>query len=250
MHFWISYQTTGKFHYKKVRWIYDLCRVICPSGIYSSLKVLQGLKNAGPFSQCTIEPLFEALRKNLKAWLDDFMLHAQTEEQLLHRLEEVISICDEHNLFLSAKKSILFDTSIHWCGRIINKDGYKMDPTNAEGIRTMIPPIAAEELSQFIHCCRWMSTAIPDFAKRSAPLVDVLERAYRKAERRKRNAIKGMKLSELGLAKEQDKAFKYIQSTINVSIKLAFPKEGYAVCIHTYASDRFWSTVVTQTKEQ
>ena len=45
---------------------------------------------------------------NMKAWLDDFNLHATNEEQLLLILERFFEICENYGLFLSAKKCIFF----------------------------------------------------------------------------------------------------------------------------------------------
>lgn len=112
----------------------DLCRIICPKGTYSSSRVLHGLKNAAPCFQYAVEPLFSALRNNLKAWLDDFMLHAKSEDELIDLLERFFEICAAHNLYISAKKFKLFDTQAKWFGRISDREGYRLDPSNAEGI--------------------------------------------------------------------------------------------------------------------
>ena len=41
------------------------------------------------------------------------------------------------------------------------------------------------ELRQYIPCCRWMSTAIPPFEQRLAPLSNILEQTYKRSGRRK-----------------------------------------------------------------
>lgn len=71
----------------------------------------------------------------------------------------------------------------------------------------MKTPVFAEELSQFVHCCRWMWSGIPNFAEVSEPLDEVLENAYKKVGKRKRSAIKGLKVLNLGWGSRQDKAF-------------------------------------------
>lgn len=116
----------------------------------------------------------------MKAWLDDFNFHAKTEEELLTYLDEFFSICAEHNLFLSALKCKCFATKIRWCGRLISGTGYTMDPSRVEGLKDMCVPEPADELCQFVHCCRWMSVSIPDFLPRVASPVDMLEEAYKK----------------------------------------------------------------------
>lgn len=187
---------------------YDACRVVCPIGTYSSTRVLQGLKVATPYFQSTVEPLFSSLRDNMKAWLDDFNIFCKSEQELLSYLAEFFRICKTHNLYLSAKKCHFFAKEIKWCGRIINSKGYKLDPRNAEGLKNMHTPETADELCQFIHCCRWMASAIPDFPNRIAPLTEVLEEAYRKAGSRKKRAIKNMKLCNLSWGTTHEMEFK------------------------------------------
>lgn len=49
----------------------------------------------------------------------------------------------------------------------------------------MEPPLLADELCQFIHCCRWMSEAIHAFTKRSSSLVKTLVKTYTKCWKKK-----------------------------------------------------------------
>lgn len=95
---------------------YDACRIVCPDGVYSSTRALPGLTNATCYFQSTVEPLFHELRANMKAWLDDFNLHAAREDHLLRLLDKFFTICAERNLFLSARKCQFFAREIKWCG--------------------------------------------------------------------------------------------------------------------------------------
>ena len=130
---------------------YGACGIVTPTGVVSSTRVLPGLTNAASHFQSTVEPLFAELRANLKAWIDDFNVHGRDEGHLLSLLERFFAICQESNLFLSATKCVFFTQSVRWCGRIINADGYRMDPANVAGLRDMSLPRTAEELAQFVY---------------------------------------------------------------------------------------------------
>lgn len=227
----------------------DACGIVTPNGVYSSTRVLQGLTNATSHFQGTIEPLFSAIRKNLKAWLDDFNLYAKTEGQMLALLRTFFEICRDHNLFLSAKKCKLFKKEIRWCGRIIGKDGYKMDPSRVSGLRELDLPKYAGELCEYVHCCRWMSIGIPLFAERVSLLTSVLEEAYTLSKKRTKRSIKNIPLSKLSWGDKHIAAFKSIQESLINAVSLSHLKEDYIVCIFTDASIKFWSGVVTQTME-
>lgn len=125
------------------------------------------------------------MQEAFKAWIHDFILYAKTEVDLLKSLDKFMKICRKHNLILSAKKCVFFKEETRWYGRIIDSEGYRMDPQNIEAIRNRSFQITADELCQFIHCCRWMSTCIPDFHRKSEPLMSILEAAYKLAGKRK-----------------------------------------------------------------
>lgn len=79
---------------------------------------------------------------------------------------------------LSATKCQIFAEKIKWCGRIIDEEGYQLHPQNYEDIHCMEFPITADELSQFVHCCWWMSACIPAGHRRMEPLKNILEVSY------------------------------------------------------------------------
>lgn len=155
--------------------------------------------------------------------------------------------CRQHGLFLSAKKCVFFTKAVRWCGRVISKDGIKMDPSRVSALQELDLPQTAGELCQFINCLRWMSNSIPQFAERSAPLVEVLEEAYKKSGRRTKRSIQNMLLQTLSWGDRHVKAFKSLQDTIRSAVSMAFPKANKRICMYTDASDRFWSAVITQT---
>lgn len=151
-----------------------LCGVITPAGAYSSTRVLQGLRNAVAHFQSSIAPLFHDLKHCLKAFPYDFNLFNDSIENQFLSLELFFSICDKHDLFLSAKKCKLtciefFLQEVKWCGRIIDKNGYHRNPTHLQSISYMYILTHADELCQFLNCCRWIKSTIPDFVPLSTP---------------------------------------------------------------------------------
>ena len=228
---------------------YSACGVVCPQGTYSATRALPGLTNATSYFQSTVEPLFQELRSSMKAWLDDFNLHSKTETELLHLLERFFDICSTHNLFLSARKCEFFTKRVRWCGRVINKDGYQLDPARIEGLRAMDVPRTADEVCEFVHSCRWMSLSIPDFARRVEPLVELLEKAYAKSGRRTKRSIKNISLKDLSWGAQHEQTFLDLQESLKKAVAVAFPRPGHTLCVYTDASERFWSGIVSQTTE-
>lgn len=102
------------------------------------------------FFQSSVETLFAPLRDSLKAWLDNFSLHASNEDILLDNLYEFLRICQTKRLFLSVLKCNLFRTKLCWCGRIVSVAGITLDPARISGLQGMETQKTAEELGQFI----------------------------------------------------------------------------------------------------
>lgn len=155
-------------------------------GTFVPTSVLYGSKKASAYCQSTIPPLFETMKHAFKVQMDDFIHYTPTETELLQNLDKFFTTCDNFNLHLSATKSVFHTKKSKRCGRIIDEDGYQLNPQNIEALRTMEAPIVASELCQLIHCRRWMSNCIPDLHRAVKTLDFVLGGTYAKAEKLKK----------------------------------------------------------------
>ena len=214
------------------------CGVVTLTGVCASKRMLPGLSNASAHFQRSVEPCFAELRDNLKAWLDDFNLHANKEEELLQVLQRFFEICEPKNSRLSVIKSVPFSLEIGRCGRIISKDGYKMDPRRLQGLKNISEPTTADELAEFVYCARWMSNSIPSLAERSAPLVDILEQAFKKSGKRTKQSIKKYNLRDLSWGTAHSKAFESIQEILRNAVQMSHVHPSKVTCIFTDASDK------------
>lgn len=64
----------------------DSCEIMSiqtPIGVFTPNRILQGSTDAGNHFQAVTACAFEPLTNNMLQWLDDFLLHARTESQLL-----------------------------------------------------------------------------------------------------------------------------------------------------------------------
>lgn len=224
----------------------QLYSFMTPHGVVQPTRTTQGGCNSAANFQQHVEPRFAELRDNLKAWLDDFLLYSKTELDHLSILRRFFDICRKRNLFISLKKTAFFSNSIKWCGRIIDSDGYRMEPANWETLRTASVPMTADELCQFVHGAIWVSETIPMLHEKIQPLRDILESAYEKPGSRKKKCIKRIPLSTVGWDVTNDKAFEQVREMLCNSVRISFLDTSKILCIHTDASDRFWSAIVTQ----
>ncbi len=52
------------------------------SGVFSTSRTLQGARNSAITFRAKVEPCFAEMHDRLSAWLDDFLLHSKTEDEL------------------------------------------------------------------------------------------------------------------------------------------------------------------------
>jgi len=199
-------------------------RVIQPT------RCTQGAKNCAANFQAKVEPLFYKIRKNMKAWIDDFITHTE----------------NEYGLKISIIKSKFYLELVKWCGGIMDGDGVSYDPRNMSGIQEMSLPINAAELLEFVHCLQWMATAIPDFTHRIEPFRVILEEAYKISGARTKKSVQRIPLSTLSWGTEEETLFREFQLNLQEIVKLSHRDTTKTLCIYTDASDEFWSAVATQ----
>ena len=219
-----------------------------PTGTYAPTRVPQGHQDASSYFQAVTYPLFEAIRAQVLQYLDDFLIHAKNEEQLLSIIEHFLAICSKYNLKIGAKKTNLFLKEARFCGRIISGDGIRFDPRNLETLQSMQQPSSADELSQFVHAVNWMRTSIPNFAEVVAPLRDVLRTSAQKAGKSTKKALAKVALEPLWTP-SCTTAFKTIQESLLNVVTLAHFDASKATCLFTDASDEYWSVIITQTPQ-
>ena len=99
-------------------------------------------------------------------------------------------------------------------------------------------PDNADELAQFIYCCRWMYLQ-SDFIAPTATLTTVLEQAYSKSGKRSNRCIRHIRLRSLSWGLIQVKAFLELQGCcLRNAVQLGHPDRKKVVCVYTDAVER------------
>lgn len=214
-------------------------------GVHTPSRLLQGQTDARNHFQCVTSPISSSVIDKSIRWLDDFLIHATTEEELLRNIQLFFTKCREFGLKLHAKKCELFLKEIKFCGRIIGPDGIRYNPRELDTLLKMQRPGFASDLEHFLCATNWMRKSIPEYSNTNAPLHHLLEECYKKVKKRTERAVRNISLSEQwGIA--HDSAFRQIQAQIVQSIELAHPKAGQRLCLFTDASETHWGSVFTQ----
>jgi hypothetical protein len=211
--------------------------------------MLHGAVNALAHYQSAMDvTLKDFIEKGLViVYVDDLMIMADTEEELITTLIEVITHLWKVGFKISARKAILFAKSVKFCGRIYSAEGVKYDPAAVETVLKLKPPTTADELRSYICTVNWFRLAIPRFAQQVAPLQELLKVALAEARRLNRSKLKGMRLDELGWCEKHNKAFGDMNAVLAGACELAYPPTDneHRVCVYMDASKYHWVAVVT-----
>jgi hypothetical protein len=166
--------------------------------------------------------MMDYINSNIKVWLDDCLLHTKTEDDLLATLDFIFKQCQKYGLKLHASKSVVFATTVRYCGSLITKDGVRFDPKNMEALQTTHEPQNGADLVQYVAAVNWKRSIIHNYTKRVAPLQAALTKVFEgKRHRTKKTAAAVSLLHLWGL--DERSAFNNLRAAIMTSVTLAFP---------------------------
>ena len=60
-------------------------------------------------------------------WIDDFLIYATSEQELLDNMETIFTVCEEVNFRVNAKKSNFYIKEAKFCGKIFSDTGIRFD---------------------------------------------------------------------------------------------------------------------------
>jgi len=168
----------------------EIMSIQTPLGVHTPTRILQGGTDAGNHFQSTISQVFAEMASHLLQWLDDFLMHAASETELLRRLGRFFEVCHDFGLKLHARKTHLFLREVNFCGRIIDSKGVRHDPRSLDTLKNMRTPEVAGDLQRFLCAMGWMRSGIPEYAKTIAPLHNLMEDCYTRAGKRTKRAVR------------------------------------------------------------
>ena len=257
---WFSVLDQGKaYHQGFIRQqSQPLSAFITPWGLYEWVRVPFGLMNAPANFQRFMENCLGELRDDICIpYLDDVIVFSQSFEEHIEHLRKVLRGLKNHGVKLKAKKCRLFKPEASFLGRIISRDGYRMDPkaTNAVTALKGVKPKTVGEVRRIMGLLGVNRRHIPNFAQTAKPIYELLTRSSPIHERRTvtyRNISKSSgqlpSSASVNWEPKHETALNTLIDQVTTPPLLAYPEYSSPFIVHTDASQEGLGAVLYQTQ--
>ncbi len=200
------------------------------SGLFQFKRMPFGLSGA-PSTFCRLMQIVLAglLWSICLCYIDDIIIYANSPEQLLQRLDQVLSRLAENGLKVKGDKCILFRQEIPFLGHIVSADGIQPQPEKLQAIRDWQTPHCVTDVRAFYGLASYYRRFIAGFATIAEPLT----RLTRKGTR-------------FVWTPEAQEAFENLKEALQHTPILAYPIPNQTCIVDTDASEVAISGVLSQ----
>ncbi len=146
-------------------------------GLYESLVVRDGLRNAPAVFQHFLNDIFkDLLGRGVIVYIDDILIYATNVEELRRLTREVFSIIRKASLYLKASKCEFETDTIVFLGFVISSKGISTDPEKIKAVHEFPTPRNLRESRSFIGLTSYYRRFVPNFSKIAAPIVGLTKK--------------------------------------------------------------------------
>ena len=165
-------------------------------------------------------------------YLDDSLLHAKDEKELLVVLGAYFDILDQYNIKLHPAKFVLFARKLTWCGKQISKDGLRPAPHRTLAVETMPEPVTLADMMSFVYGTAWFRNHIVRFAEIAAPLYDLWKEALASYKKKTKTMAKRFVLRDMAGWHEKGRAaFEAVKKSLKEAIETSFFNPELKTCV-------------------
>lgn len=256
---WFSVLDQGKAYHQG--FIGEPCQhltaFITPWGLYEWVRIPFGLKNAPANFQRFMENCLGELRDDICIpYLDDVIVFSNSFSEHIEHLRKVLQRLREHGVKLKPKKCNLFKREVSFLGRIISKDGYRIDPKATCAVQEWKErtPQTIGDVRRLMGLLGVYRRHIPNFSQTAKPIYDLLNaQAASKSSKEWTSKNKGnnqvSSKSPVEWMPEHKKALESLIESITSPPILAYPNYQSPFVVHTDASQSGLGAVLYQEQD-
>jgi len=150
---------------------------ITPWGLYEWNRVPFGLTNAPAYFQRFMENCLSDLRNGcVIPYLDDVIVFSKTFDEHLDHTRSVLQRLRKNGVKLKPSKCNLFEKEVTYLGRIVSKEGCRLDPKAIVAVQQLKErkPSTVGEVRQMLGLLNCFRRYIQGFSQKAAPLFQLL----------------------------------------------------------------------------
>jgi hypothetical protein len=145
--------------------------------LYEFLVMPFGLTNAPATFQRAMEHIFGDLKwSGVLVYLDDILIHAPSEEELLNLFRIVLRRLQEHNLTMKLEKCFFAPARIDYLGHVLSADGLQPNLRKVAALGKWKIPRTLTELRSLLGFLGFYRQYIEHYAELTAPLTDMTKK--------------------------------------------------------------------------
>ncbi|CAI7891433.1 unnamed protein product [Closterium sp. NIES-54] len=146
-------------------------------GSYEYLVMPFELTNAPATFQAEMNHILRPLLDEcVVVYLDDILIYSRDMKQHIEHLRRVFEILRWEKFYVKLSKSEFDLKKVQFLGHMVSAQGVHVDPKKIEAVRTWKTPENVKELQQFLGFANYYNLFVPQYAKISTPLTNLLKK--------------------------------------------------------------------------
>ena len=150
---------------------------VTPWGFYQWVRIPFGLMNApGCFQRHMEEVLGDYRDDFVIPYLDDIIIFSDSFHEHIEHIRKVLRRLRERGLKLKLGKCGFFKQEVKFLGRVVGRDGYRMDDDSAKAVTALkdFTPTTIGHVSHLLGLLGYHRRHVKNFARLAKPLTDLL----------------------------------------------------------------------------
>ena len=152
----------------------EITTITTHKGLFRMLRMPYGIASAPAVFQALMDKLLAGL-EGVSVYLDDILIAAQTRQQLLERLAQVLTILRAAGLQLKRSKCIFCAESVEYLGYRVDAAGVHATEDKVQAIKQAPCPTSRTELRSFMGLVNFYGRFVKGLAHMAQPLYDLMK---------------------------------------------------------------------------
>ena len=116
------------------------------------------------------------LGRNVRCFIDDIVICANTVEEILKWLQKVLEACKKAGFYLRLDKCEWLRSEVNFLGQVVGKGGVRVQPQKQRNVQESKRPMNKKELQSFVGVAGYVRPYVPRYSEYAAPLYQLLKK--------------------------------------------------------------------------